>query len=491
VGTTFAATPDGLERPALERLVREYLTTCPGGEGSLLRLATRRDVDSLYGVVSSILDTIGAPEGGPDIELVWGDLLECTAPGDVVVTADATVAERVGARGRLPAQGFARRPGGTAVEQLRDLLGWVSIVWAAMVRGTSGYSDEARMFLRALDEAGLEPVIAQVRHDGKRAELSLATEQMLRRAERRRIPESSSLNVLHFMPLGKTPAPDVHVCRTMFETESIPDGWAEWLAPLRRVWVPTQFNVESFVRGGVDPEKLRILPGTIDFDRFHPGAEPYDLGERRDFTFVSNFDFQDRKGWDVLLRAYALEFAGEEDVTLALKVNTIHAPLHTIEARVAAELSRLGVPESQLPHIRVFDDVISEAGLPGFYTAADAYVSPTRGEGWGRPLMEAVACGAPVVASRWSAHLAFLNDDNATLVDGRVVDVPADVDIAVFRGMRWFDPDVDALRAALRAVRRDPAGARARAVGSRPWLVREFALPAIAERTAELALEAL
>jgi glycosyltransferase involved in cell wall biosynthesis len=158
---------------------------------------------------------------------------------------------------------------------------------------------------------------------------------------------------------------------------------------------------------------------------------------------------------------------------------------------VQAEIGRLGIPESQLPHVRVFDDAIPEARLPGFYTAADAYVSPTRGEGWGRPLMEAVACGAPVIASRWSAHLAFLDDRNATLVDGQVVDVPADVDIAVFRGMRWFDPDVDALRAALRAVRSDPEGARARAVASRPALVEEFALPAIAERVAELVLEAL
>jgi glycosyltransferase involved in cell wall biosynthesis len=314
---------------------------------------------------------------------------------------------------------------------------------------------------------------------------------MLRRCERRRVPESGGLNVLHLMPLGPAPGPDLHVCRTMFETESIPGHWAEWLRPVRRVWVPTQFNVESFERGGVDPDRLRILPGTIDFDRFHPGAEPWDLGESRGFTFVSNFDFQDRKGWDVLLRAYALEFAGEEDVTLALKVNTIHASLATIQGRVQAEISSLGIPESRLPHVRVFDDAIPEARLPGFYTAADAYVSPTRGEGWGRPLMEAVACGAPVVASRWSAHLAFLNDGNATLVDGQVVDVPADVDIPVFRGMRWFDPDADALRAALRAVRSDPAGARARAVASRPALVEEFALPAIAERVAELVLEAL
>jgi len=105
--------------------------------------------------------------------------------------------------------------------------------------------------------------------------------------------------------------------------------------------------------------------------------------------------------------------------------------------------------------------------------------------------MEALACGTPVVASRWSAQLAFLDDDNAHLVDGTVIDVPHDIDIPVFRGQRWFDPDVDALRAAMRAVRSDPAGAAARARAARPWLLEEFSRPAIAERIAELTLEVL
>ena len=99
--------------------------------------------------------------------------------------------------------------------------------------------------------------------------------------------------------------------------------------------------------------------------------------------------------------------------------------------------------------------------------------------------MEALACGCPVIASRWSGQLAFLDDASSWLIDGEIVPVPDDIDNATFRGQRWFSPDVDALRAAMRAVVSDPVGARVRAAGARPRLEAEFGLPAIAERVAD------
>jgi glycosyltransferase involved in cell wall biosynthesis len=58
------------------------------------------------------------------------------------------------------------------------------------------------------------------------------------------------------------------------------------------------------------------------------------------------------------------------------------------------------------------------------YRAADAYVSPARGEGWGRPFMEAMACGKPVIGANWSGNAAFMTPDNSYLIDYDLVDVP-------------------------------------------------------------------
>ena len=183
-----------------------------------------------------------------------------------------------------------------------------------------------------------------------------------------------------------------------------------------------------------------------------PSGAELTVPDRRGFAFLSAFDFQERKGWRPLLEAYAREFDAEDDVTLVLKVETIFADVATVQARIDAFLNELGLPAARRPHIVLLHQRLSDAEMPALFRACDAYVSPTRGEGWGRPLMEALACGLPVITSRWSAPLAFLDDTNAWFVDGGLIPVPDDVDIPVFRGGRWFDPDVDALRAAMRAV---------------------------------------
>jgi glycosyltransferase involved in cell wall biosynthesis len=44
----------------------------------------------------------------------------------------------------------------------------------------------------------------------------------------------------------------------------------------------------------------------------------------------------------------------------------------------------------------------ADAEFPRFYKAGDAVVLPTRGEGWGRPQVEAMAMGLPVISTNWS-----------------------------------------------------------------------------------------
>jgi glycosyltransferase involved in cell wall biosynthesis len=41
------------------------------------------------------------------------------------------------------------------------------------------------------------------------------------------------------------------------------------------------------------------------------------------------------------------------------------------------------------------------------YKAADAFVLPSHGEGWGRPIMEAMSMGLPVIATNWSGQTAY------------------------------------------------------------------------------------
>ena len=52
------------------------------------------------------------------------------------------------------------------------------------------------------------------------------------------------------------------------------------------------------------------------------------------------------------------------------------------------------------------------------------FISCTHGEGFGRPLLEATCCGLPVIASKWSGHMDFLNEKESLLIEGFVKEVP-------------------------------------------------------------------
>ena len=101
----------------------------------------------------------------------------------------------------------------------------------------------------------------------------------------------------------------------------------------------------------------------------------------------------------------------------------------------------MGKGRSDVAPIIVLERPLSLADLPRLYAAADVYVSASRGEGWGRPMLEAMACRIPVVATRWSGNLEFMNDENSVLLDIEGLQaVDHRAEFAFYRGHRWAEP---------------------------------------------------
>ena len=405
-----------------------------------------------------------------------------------------SVAERVGARGRRPVEDFAApEPPAPPPRSCATCSAASSIVWGALLRGALGLLRRgAHVPARARRGRAWSPIAAAHRARTAAAPSSRSPPSACcAAASAARVPDDAAASTsCTSCPWATRRRPTSTSCRTMFETESIPAALGgRGSSASRRIWVPTQFNVDSFERGGVDP---RAPARPARHDRLRPlprRRRPVDLGETRGFTFVSNFDFQDRKGWDVLLRAYALEFAGEEDVTLLLKVHTIHTPSPAMQARVAARAA---------PHRPAGGAAAARRGswprtcprptCPGLYTAADAYVSPDARRGLGpaadggagvrhaghRLALERPA-GLPRRRQR-APRRRHASSTSRTTSTSRSSAASA-----------GSTPTSTRCAPRMRAVRSDPAGAaRARPSPPGPRLLEEFARPAIAERIAEL-----
>lgn len=237
----------------------------------------------------------------------------------------------------------------------------------------------------------------------------------------------------------------------------IPERWAaQFNRELDQVWVPSRFVAHSFEISGVAPERLRVIPNGVDTRLLRPVGERYPLPSRKSLRllFVGGMVF--RKGMDLLLQAYAKAFSAADDVVLVIKSfgNSSHYAYQGLERQLQQLQNQPEAPEILL----ISEDLTPEA-LASLYRACDVYVHPYRGEGFGMPILEAMACGLPVVIPNAGPAPEFCPPEASWQVYTRLRFEPTrDVQ---GQGLACLNPyfsevDVPALARTLQAVAADP-----------------------------------
>ena len=397
--------------------------------------------------------------------------------------------------------------------------------WFAPVLSGGGYGSEAVALLLGLHRASDSSVAVRATHHGDAMDpehffgLPSSSRDALEATLRASTPSAErAVVVCHSEPGAWHPAlyetsrcppagAAVAVGRTMFETDRLDPEHVKRLNAMREVWVPTQWGLDTFARAGVRPEKLRVVPEAVDIERFDAdavGASPkFDLEARarrvlgpplrgggvRSTKFLSVFKWEARKAPEVLLSAYLDAFTAEDDVALFLRCDLYHetaAETATgtdlvaarIEAFAEARRRDNGAMTKTTPRVYALPRV-PETELPSAYAAADAFVLPSRGEGWGRPHVEAMSLGLPVIATNWSGPTAFMTRQNAypLAVENELVALPED---SHFKTHRWAQPSEDHLRSLLKHVHAFPEEARRKGKQAAADVRRRFAPETVA-----------
>lgn len=183
------------------------------------------------------------------------------------------------------------------------------------------------------------------------------------------------------------------------------DAWqpSRWrLINLLVAKVPYVVSVSALTRdrfiawSGIDKEKVFILPNCVDAMLYGPGPKPaalveqYQLAGKRVIMTLGRAESNERnKGFDEVIEVLPDILRDAPDV-----VYLIAGPGNDLE-RLGAKAQSLGVGD----HV-VFTGLVTEAEKVDHFRLADAFVMPSRGKGFGIVLLEALACGIPVVASR-------------------------------------------------------------------------------------------
>src|SRR5262249_37453767 len=116
-----------------------------------------------------------------------------------------------------------------------------------------------------------------------------------------------------------------------------------------------------------------------------------------------------------------------------------------------------GTSLADRPDIVLWELTLGVAQMAALYRSVQAFVLPSRGEGWGRPYMEAMASALPVIGTCATGNADFMNEENCYVVASREVDVSewGARELPSYAGHRWFEPDIDDLRRQLRLVADD------------------------------------
>ncbi|MDA8263607.1 MAG: glycosyltransferase, partial [Actinomycetota bacterium] len=158
--------------------------------------------------------------------------------------------------------------------------------------------------------------------------------------------------------------------------------------------------------------------------------------------------FEERKNPRALMQAFAMLAGQDASAHLTIKLSGISAA-----GFVETSLGEWGIPKEVFSQISLLDARLTEAQLAMLYLEADAFVLPSRGEGFGMPFLEALAHGMIVIAPERGGHRDFCRPDNSLLVPTTEVPASGAQLPRVFVGTRWLDVDPSALAGVMASVR--------------------------------------
>lgn len=209
---------------------------------------------------------------------------------------------------------------------------------------------------------------------------------------------------------------------TMFETATLHPVFVSYCNKFSdEIWVPSKANKEVFVSNGIK-KTIRVVPLGIDetlylnkdnskkdFSGFSGlyGQSP-EKGLKK-FKFVTVIQWNYRKGYDALIKAYVNAFTDKDDVCLVITTQ------YSREV-VINDLNQF-IPRSEnLPQVVLYNQIIPTTDMPSYYRQFNCYVHLSRGEGFSLTQIEAASCGLPVISCYHSGMTEYLTDKNSYLV---------------------------------------------------------------------------
>lgn len=239
------------------------------------------------------------------------------------------------------------------------------------------------------------------------------------------------INILHTYAWEESAFPQKYVQ----DFNSYLDGITVTSEYVRKTLIDNGVNLPVYVTGVGADHVLKVEP------------QEYNSYIGKGFKFLHISSCFPRKGIDILLKAYTTAFTDKNDVSLIIKT------FRNIHNDVENQIQRIKNEKRHCPEIILINKDLDDRFIVDLYKKCNVLVAPSRGEGFGLPMAEAMLFDIPVITTAYGGQTDFCKEDNSWLIDYEFA--RADTHMGLLSSA-WVEPKVEHLIHLMKEIKNFP-----------------------------------
>ena len=232
---------------------------------------------------------------------------------------------------------------------------------------------------------------------------------------------------------------------------------------LSTVYNENEKNTGKLIKQHKIEKPVEVLFEGVNLDVYNDVVDDnFELDIKEDFAYLFVGHWlkgeigQDRKDVGMLIKCFSESFVNDENKpALVLKTSSAGFSVREREEFKKRIRNIVGGIKNP-PSIYLLFGELTDNEMNSLYNhpKIKAMVSITKGEGFGRPLLEFTMTGKPVIASNWSGHRDFLPLDKSVMIGGTLTDVhESAVDKFILKESKWFTANYNEFKSILELVK--------------------------------------